>query len=179
MNNKMLMNKKSIYLIGLMGAGKTTIGRLLAKSLGLAFYDSDKAIEDITGVDIATIFEFEGEKGFRIRESKMIKELTQLEDIVLATGGGVILDQENREYLKENGFVVYLQCSVDRIVDRTSRNSQRPLLNVDNPKEKIQALLNEREELYLSCADFVIDSGQMQSKLAVKEILKEYSEKYN
>lgn len=175
----MLMNKKSIYLIGLMGAGKTTIGRLLAKSLGLAFYDSDKAIEDLTGVDIATIFEFEGEHGFRVRESKMIKELVQLEDIVLATGGGVILDQENREYLKENGFVVYLQCSVDRIVDRTSRNSQRPLLNVDNPKEKIQTLLNEREDLYLSCADFVIDSGQMQSKLAVKEILKEYSEKYN
>lgn len=82
------MNKKNIYLIGLMGAGKTTIGRLLAKSLGLPFYDSDKAIEDITGVDIATIFEFEGEEGFRVRENKMIKELVGMEDIVLATGGG-------------------------------------------------------------------------------------------
>ena len=169
------MNKKNIYLIGLMGAGKTTIGRLLAKSLGLPFYDSDKAIEDVTGVDIATIFEFEGEKGFRLRENKMISELTELEDIVLATGGGVILDEQNRERLKENGFVIYLQCSIDRIVDRTSRSSQRPLLNVDNPREKIQALIDEREELYLSCADFVIDSGQMQSKAAVKEILKEYS----
>jgi len=176
---KILMNKKNIYLIGLMGAGKTTIGRLLAKSLGQAFYDSDKAIEDQTGVDIATIFEFEGEKGFRIREKKMIKELAQLEDIILATGGGVILDQENREQLKENGFVVYLQCSVDRIADRTSRNSQRPLLNVENPKETIQTLINEREDLYLACADFVIDSGQMQSKQAVKEILKEYTDKYN
>jgi len=162
-----------------MGAGKTTIGRLLAKSLGLPFYDSDKAIEDITGVDIATIFEFEGEKGFRLRENKMIKELTELGDIVLATGGGVILDEENRARLKDSGFVVYLQCSIDRIVDRTSRNSQRPLLNVDNPREKIQELLDERESLYLSCADFVIDSGQMQSKAAVKEILKEYTSKNN
>lgn len=168
------MNKKNIYLIGLMGAGKTTVGRLLAKSLSMPFYDSDKAIEDITGVDIATIFEFEGEKGFRIRENKMIKELTELEDVVLATGGGVILNKENRERLKENGFVVYLQCSVDRIVDRTSRNSQRPLLNVDNPREKIQSILDERESLYLSCADLVIDSGQMQSKAAVKEVLKVY-----
>jgi len=168
------MNKKNIYLIGLMGAGKTTVGRLLAKSLSMPFYDSDKAIEDVTGVDIATIFEFEGEKGFRIRENKMIKELTELEDVVLATGGGVILNKENRERLKENGFVVYLQCSVDRIVDRTSRNSQRPLLNVDNPREKIQSILDERESLYLSCADFVIDSGQMQSKAAVKEVLKVY-----
>ena len=173
------MNKKNIYLIGLMGAGKTTIGRLLAKSLGLPFYDSDKAIEDITGVDIATIFEFEGEKGFRLRENKMVKELTELQDIVLATGGGVILNEENRTRLKENGFVVSLQCSIDRIVDRTSRNSQRPLLHVDNPREKIQTLIDERESLYLSCADFVIDSGQMQSKAAVKEILKEYTSKNN
>lgn len=171
------MNKKNIYLIGLMGAGKTTIGRLLAKSLGLPFYDSDKAIEDITGVDIATIFEFEGEEGFRVRENKMIKELVGMEDIVLATGGGVILNEENRVLLNDNGFVVYLQCSIDRIVDRTSRNSQRPLLNINSPREKIQALIDERESLYLSCADLVIDSGQMQSKAAVKEILKIYSNK--
>ncbi|WP_428355540.1 shikimate kinase [Methyloprofundus sp.] len=173
------MNKKNIYLIGLMGAGKTTVGRLLAKSLGVPFYDSDKAIEDITGVDIATIFEFEGEKGFRVRENKMIKELTDLEDIVLATGGGVILNEENRQRLKENGFVVYLKCSVDRIVDRTSRNSQRPLLNVDDPRDKIQTILDERESLYMDCADFVIDSGQIQSKAAVKEILKEYTNRLN
>ena len=109
----------------------------------------------------------------------MIKELTELEDIVMATGGGVILNEENRTRLKENGFVVYLKCSVDRIVDRTSRNTQRPLLNVDSPREKIQALLNDRESLYQSCADFVIDSGQIQSKAAVKEILKEYTHKFN
>lgn len=169
------MNKKNIYLIGLMGAGKTTIGRLLAKALGVPFYDSDKAIEDATGVDIATIFEFEGEDGFRLRENKMIKELSELEGIVLATGGGVILNEQNRQYLQENGFVVYLQCSVDRLIERTSRSSQRPLLNTDKPREKIESLLNEREALYLSCADFIIDSGKIQSKAAVKEILKEYT----
>ncbi len=158
-----------------MGAGKTTIGRLLAKSLGLPFYDSDKAIEDITGVDIATIFEFEGEDGFRLRENKMIKELTELDSIVLATGGGVILNEDNREHLKDNGFVVYLQCSVDRLMERTSRNSQRPLLNTEKPREKIESLLQEREELYVSSADFIIDSGKVQSKAAVKEILKEYA----
>lgn len=158
-----------------MGAGKTTIGRLLAKSLGVPFYDSDKAIEDITGVDIATIFEFEGEDGFRLRENKMIKELTELDSIVLATGGGVILNEDNREHLKDNGFVVYLQCSVDRLMERTSRNSQRPLLNTEKPREKIESLLQEREELYVSSADFIIDSGKVQSKAAVKEILKEYA----
>ena len=158
-----------------MGAGKTTIGRLLAKSLGVPFYDSDKAIEDLTGVDIATIFEFEGEDGFRLRENKMIKELTELDGIVLATGGGVILNAGNRAQLKENGFVVYLQCSVDRLMERTSRNSQRPLLNTESPRAKIESLLQEREELYISCADFIIDSGKVQSKAAVKEILKEYA----
>jgi len=169
------MNKKNIYLVGLMGAGKTTIGRLLAKSLGLPFYDSDKAIEDVTGVDIATIFEFEGEDGFRIRENKMIKELTDIEGIVLATGGGVILDAGNREQLKEHGFVVYLECSVDRLVERTARTSQRPLLNIDEPRAKIEALINEREALYQECADFIIDSGKMQSKAVVSEIIREYT----
>lgn len=171
----MLMNKKNIYLIGLMGAGKTTVGRLLAKSLGVPFYDSDKAIEDITGVDIATIFELEGETGFRLRESKMIRELTGMANIVLATGGGSILNEKSRALLKENGFVVYLQCSVDRIVERTSKNSRRPLININNQREKIQSILNERESMYLSCANLVIDSGQIKSKTTVKEILKHYT----
>jgi len=172
---KKLMNKKNIYLVGLMGAGKTTIGRLLAKSLGLPFYDSDKAIEDSTGVDIATIFEFEGEDGFRIRENKMVTELTGIDGIVLATGGGVILNEENRTKLKEHGFVVYLQCSVERLVERTSRNSQRPLLNTEKPQEKIETLVQEREALYKECADFIIDSGKMQSKAVVSEIVKEFT----
>ncbi len=157
-----------------MGAGKTTIGRQLAKSLTVPFYDSDKAIEESTGVDIPTIFEFEGEEGFRDREQKMIKQLTQLKGIVLATGGGAILREENRRLLKENGFIVYLQCSVERILERTRRDTQRPLLKSENPKERIETLFAEREHLYLSCADFSIDTGVMQSKAVVSHILEEY-----
>ena len=142
------MIAQNIYLIGLMGAGKTTIGRHLAKSLKIPFYDSDKAIEENTGVDIPTIFEFEGEQGFRDREQKMIQQLTQLQGIVLATGGGAVLRQENRELLKNNGFIVYLQCSIDRIMERTRRDNQRPLLKTDNPKERLQLLLEQRESLY-------------------------------
>ena len=165
---------ENIYLVGLMGAGKTTIGRQLAKSLGLPFYDSDKAIEESTGVDIPTIFEFEGENGFRDREQKMLQQLTELKGIVLATGGGAILRQENRDLLKENGIIIYLQCSIDRIMERTRRDTQRPLLKTANPKERIEQLYKEREPLYLNCADLVVDTGIMQSKAAVNYILEEY-----
>jgi shikimate kinase len=161
-------------LIGLMGAGKTTIGRQLAKSLSMPFYDSDKAIEESTGVDIPTIFEFEGEEGFRSREQKMIQKLTQLQGIVLATGGGAILREENRKLLKDNGYIVYLQCSVERILERTRRDTQRPLLKTDNPKELLQQLFEQRQPLYLSCADFKIDTGILKSKTVVSQILEEY-----
>ena len=165
---------KNIYLIGLMGAGKTTIGKQLAKSLRLPFYDSDKAIEEITGVDIPTIFEFEGEEGFRDREQKMIRKLTEMQGIVLATGGGAILREENRKLLKENGFVVYLQCSLDRILERTKRDTQRPLLQTKNPRARLEELFVQREPLYLACADYIVDTGSMQSKAAVKNILEKY-----
>ena len=168
----LMTRSENIYLVGLMGAGKTTIGRQLAKSLSVPFYDSDKAIEESTGVDIPTIFEFEGEEGFRYREQKMIQQLTQLEGIVLATGGGAILREENRRLLKENGFIVYLQCSVDRILERTRRDTQRPLLKTENPRERIESLFAQREHLYLSCADYIIDTGIMQSKTVVNHILK-------
>jgi shikimate kinase len=161
-----------------MGAGKTTIGRQLAKALKLPFYDSDKAIEESTGVDIPTIFEFEGEEGFRDREQKMLQQLTKMDGIVLATGGGAILREENRKLLKENGFIVYLQCSVDRILERTRRDAQRPLLNTDNPRERIEALFTQREPLYLSCADYKIDTGVLQSKVVVSQILEEYKSVY-
>jgi shikimate kinase len=170
------MTSENIYLIGLMGAGKTTIGRQLAKALKLPFYDSDKAIEESTGVDIPTIFEFEGEEGFRDREQKMIQKLTQLQGIVLATGGGAILREENRASLKDNGYVVYLQCPVDRILERTRRDTQRPLLRTDNPKERLQELFEQRQPLYLSCADFKIDTGVLKSKTVVSRILEEYKE---
>ena len=168
------MRFENIYLIGLMGAGKTTIGRQLAKALKLPFYDSDKAIEETTGVSIPTIFEFEGEDGFRDREQKMIKQLTQLQGIVLATGGGAILREENRKLLKANGFVVYLKCSVGRILERTRKDTQRPLLRTDNPRARLESLYAEREPLYLACADFKVDTGVMHSKAAVNRILEHY-----
>ncbi|MDD5579964.1 MAG: shikimate kinase AroK [Methylobacter sp.] len=169
-----MMQSENIYLIGLMGAGKTTIGRQLARALSVPFYDSDKAIEESTGVDIPTIFEFEGEEGFRDREQKMIQQLTQMKGIVLATGGGAILREENRKLLKESGFIVYLQCSVARILERTRRDTQRPLLKTANPRERIETLFAQREPLYLSCADYKIDTGIMQNKAVVSHILEEY-----
>ena len=169
-----MTRSENIYLIGLMGAGKTTIGRQLAKALKVPFYDSDKAIEESTGVDIPTIFEFEGEEGFRDREQKMIQQLTEMDGIVLATGGGAILREQNRKALKEHGFIVYLQCSVDRILERTRRDTQRPLLQTENPRERLESLFKQREPLYLACADYKIDTGSMQSKAAVNRILEQY-----
>ncbi len=168
------MLTENIYLIGLMGAGKTTIGKQLAKSLKFPFYDSDKSIEANTGVDIPTIFEFEGEEGFRDREQKMIQKLTQLRGIVLATGGGAILREENRNALKNSGFVVYLQCSIDRILERTRRDTQRPLLKTENPKLRLEQLFEQREPLYLECSDFKVDTGILKSKTVVSFILEAY-----
>jgi shikimate kinase len=170
----MIKQSENIYLIGLMGAGKTTIGRQLARALQLPFYDSDKAIEESTGVDIPTIFEFEGEEGFRNREQKMLQQLTSLQGIVLATGGGAVLREENRQRLQLNGFVVYLYCSVDKILERTKRDSQRPLLQTNNPRMRVEQLFAERESLYKACADFEVNTGDLQSKSVVKAILKAY-----
>ena len=167
---------ENIYLIGLMGAGKTTIGRQLAGALQFPFYDSDKAIEESTGVDIPTIFEYEGEEGFRNREQTMLASLVDIEGIVLATGGGSILREKNRSLLKQHGFVVYLQCSVEHIMQRTRRDTQRPLLNTDDPRKRIETLFEERESLYLDVADFIIDTGEIQSKTVVKNILQAYND---
>lgn len=169
-----MKQSENIYLIGLMGAGKTTIGRQLARTLQLPFYDSDKAIEEATGVDIPTIFEFEGEEGFRNREQKMIQQLTELRGIVLATGGGAILREENRRLLQTHGFVVYLSCSIDKIVERTKRDNHRPLLQTEDPRARAQQLFAEREHLYQDCADFEVNTGDLQSKTVVKNILKAY-----
>ncbi len=171
-----MKRSENIYLIGLMGAGKTTIGRQLASALRLPFYDSDRAIVENTGVDIPTIFEYEGEEGFRNREQAMIVQLTDIDGIVLATGGGAVLREENRKHLQSNGFVVYLQCSIEHLLQRTRRDTQRPLLNTEDPKQQLETLFKEREPLYLSCADFKIDTGEIQSKLVVKNILQAYQE---
>lgn len=171
-----MKRSENIYLIGLMGAGKTTIGRQLARTLQLPFYDSDKAIEETTGVDIPTIFEFEGEQGFRNREQKMIQQLTALHGIVLATGGGAVLREENRNLLRQHGFVVYLSCAVDKIVERTKRDTQRPLLQTEDPHNKVEELFGQRENLYLECADYEVDTGELPSKTVIKNILDAYND---
>jgi shikimate kinase len=169
-----MRNLENIYLIGLMGVGKTTIGKQLAKALQRPFYDSDKVIEDSMGVDIPTIFSYEGEEGFRVREQCVIRQLTSLRGIVMATGGGSVLKAENREALKNNGFVVYLHCSIDKILYRTRHDTQRPLLRTENPRERLHALLAQRDPLYKECADFKIDSGAISGKIVVKTILQQY-----
>lgn len=162
----------NIFLIGLMGAGKTTIGRQLAQSLGKNFLDSDHEIEARTGVNIPLIFELEGEDGFREREAIVIDELTKRENIVLATGGGVVLREKNRQNLKQRGTVIYLQASVDQLLERTRKDKNRPLLQTADPRARLNSLLDEREPLYLELADLVITTGQGSIRSVVEKIIR-------
>lgn len=155
-----------------MGAGKTTIGRLLAKCLKVEFLDSDREIEQRTGVDIPMIFEYEGEEGFRRREADAIRDLTRRSPIILATGGGSVLLPENRKVLSGGGFVVYLRCSVERQLERTMKDCHRPLLQTENPRERLEKLLAMRDPLYREIADCTVDTGRYSSRQAVREILK-------
>lgn len=161
----------NIFLIGLMGAGKTTIGRQLAQALGKEFIDSDHEIEARTGVNIPLIFELEGERGFREREAAVIDELTARDNVVLATGGGAVLYEENRQHLKERGTVIYLQASVEQLLERTRKDRNRPLLQTADPEARLQALLTEREPLYLELADRVVRTGQGSVRSVVESIL--------
>jgi len=158
-----------------MGAGKTTIGRLLAKSLGVQFVDSDKEIEQRTGVSIPMIFEYEGEAGFRRREAEVLAALTGLSPMVLATGGGSAILPENQAVLRQRGFVVYLQCAVDKQLERIHKDTNRPLLNTDNPQARLEALLSVRAPIYQAIADLIVDTGQCSSRSAVRQILKAFS----
>lgn len=154
-----------------MGAGKTTTGRQLARSLGLDFVDSDREIEARSGVDIPTIFDFEGEAGFRQREQAMIDELTRHEGVVLATGGGVVIDPDNRRRLSERGFVVYLATPVDEQLRRTERDSQRPLLQDTDRRATLERLQQERDPLYREIADLVVDTAGGRRRKTVDRIL--------
>jgi len=154
-----------------MGAGKTTIGRQLAQSLGKQFLDSDHEIEARTGVNIPLIFELEGESGFREREAAVIDELTGRENVVLATGGGAVLREQNRRHLKQRGTVVYLQANVEQLLERTRKDKNRPLLQTADPAARLTALLQEREPLYLELADLVVNTGQGSIRNVVEAIL--------
>jgi len=165
----------NIFLVGPMGAGKSTIGRLLAKTLGLRFLDSDKEIEQRTGASIPMIFEYEGEAGFRKREAETLAALTAMSHIVLATGGGSVILPDNQALLKQRGFVVYLQCAVDKQFERTHKDSNRPLLNTGDPKGRLEELFKIRDPLYHAVADFIIDTGQNSSRSAVRQILKAFN----
>lgn len=142
-----------------MGAGKTSVGRALAKRLHKLFYDTDHEIERVTGVKIPLIFEIEGEAGFRARESKMLAELVQRPDIVLATGGGAVLSEPNRRLLTERGTVVYLRASPRDLWLRTRHDKNRPLLQTTEPQAKLQDLFEQRDPLYREIADLVVDTG--------------------
>lgn len=161
---------RNIFFVGPMGAGKTTIGRQLAKQLQRKFFDCDREIEKRTGASIPLIFEMEQESGFRAREQAMIDELTQHENIVLATGGGAVLDPVNREHLSKRGYVIYLYAPVKHLVQRTSRDKNRPLLQNEDPKKKLEELMAIRDPLYREVADTIIKTDNLPVKQVVKNI---------
>lgn len=172
-------NQRNIYLVGLMGAGKTTVGRQLARRLGRQFLDSDHEIVARTGVAIPTIFEIEGEAGFRRREAQTIAELTALNGIVMATGGGVVIDPENRRHLRETGWVVYLNVPPAMLYERTRHDRSRPLLQVPDPLGRLEALHAERDPLYREVAHYVVEGSHLVASGIVHLLLREFSQMEN
>ncbi|WP_231550574.1 shikimate kinase [Chitinibacter sp. ZOR0017] len=163
----------NFFLVGLMGAGKTTVGRALAKASGKIFHDSDHEIEARTGARIPTIFELEGEAGFRAREAEAIAELTQLQNIVLATGGGAVLNPDNRAFLRRNGYVIYLCASPEELYQRTCHDKNRPLLQTADPKARLAELFAIRDPLYREVADLVIDTSNQSVNSLLQLLIKE------
>jgi shikimate kinase len=162
---------QNLFLIGPMGAGKSAVGRQLARLLHLEFLDSDEEIESRTGVDIPFIFEKEGEAGFRKREAKVIEDLSQQDGVVLATGGGVVMDPQNRNHLGARGFVIYLHTSVDQQLARTRKGRDRPLLDNDDPRTVLEALMATRDPLYREIADLTIETDGRKVRAVANEIL--------
>lgn len=156
-----------IFLVGPMGAGKTTIGVKLADRLNKRFIDSDREIENKTGANIPLIFELEGEEGFRRREAEALSELSQLPDIVLATGGGAILREENRQAMMSNGFVIYLRAPIEQLLNRTAKDKNRPLLQTANPRKVLTEILKKREPFYQEVANLVVETN----KKSIREII--------
>ena len=158
--NSHVKTNRRVFLVGMMGAGKTTVGRQLARRLGKAFYDADREIEARTGVSVAVIFDIEGEPGFRKREAEVIEQMTALDDIVVATGGGAVLDPRNREHLRSRGFVIYLHALPQVLWQRTRSDKTRPLLRGGDPRERLESLYAVRDPLYRDVADLVVETGR-------------------
>ena len=168
-----MLAKPNIFLVGPMGSGKTAVGRHLARLFRFTFYDSDADIESKTGVDISFIFEKEGEAGFRVREKESIDRLTRLDSIVLATGGGAVIDPDNRRHLAERGAVVYLATSIDQQLERTRHGRHRPLLKDTDPEEKLKELMERRAVLYSEIADITVSTDARRVQLVAEEIQQE------
>ncbi len=166
-----MAEKRNIFLVGPMGAGKSTIGRHLAQQLHMEFYDSDTVIEERTGADIAWVFDVEGEEGFRIREEKVINDLTENQGIVLATGGGSILSKESRNRLSARGIVVYLETTIEKQLARTQRDKKRPLLQTEQPREVLESLADQRNPLYEEIADFIVRTDDQSAKIVANQII--------
>jgi len=163
-----------VYLVGSMGVGKTTVGRLLADELCFGFYDTDKEIEKKCGADIPWIFDVEGEEGFRLRESRTLIDLSHKDKAVISTGGGIILRPENRQILKES-FVAYLTASIDLLVERTARDKKRPLLQVDQPKKVLEKTIGVRDPLYREVATLIVSTDHQNPRQTAREIAIAYN----
>ena len=166
---------ENIFLVGLMGAGKSTVGRILSRRLGKRFVDTDHEIEKRNGVTIPVIFEIEGEDGFRRREQEVLADLAQEQGLVLSTGGGIVLKPENRETLRNHGFVVYLNARPELLAERTKHDRTRPLLNVDDPLTRLRELHAVRDPLYREVAHAVVETGRGAPQQVVQAILGEIS----
>ena len=169
---------RNIYLVGMMGAGKTTVGRLLARRLKMNFVDSDHEIEGRCGVRIPHIFEIEGEAGFRERESQVLAELTARDGVVIGTGGGAVLAEENRKRLAANGTVVYLRARPEDLYERVRHDRNRPLLATPDPLGRLRALYAERDPLYRSIADLTVDTGRQGVNTLARQILFKLDERW-
>ncbi len=170
-----MKHPRNIFLIGPMGAGKSAVGRYLARTLHLSFVDSDDEIESRTGVDIPFIFEKEGEEGFRKRETAVIDDLSKMDGVVLATGGGAVINPDSRSRLGGRGFVVYLYTTVDQQVARTQKGRERPLLESTDPRATLQELLDTRDPMYREIADIVVDTDGRKVKSVANEIIEQIS----
>jgi len=165
------MSRQNIILIGPMGSGKSTIGNIIAKKLGRDFRDSDHFIEERTGVDIARIFDVEGETGFRDRESKALKDLLDQSNQVIATGGGSVLREENQVLLRSRGYIVFLDTSVNQQLQRLRRDKKRPLLQTENPRQQLESLFETRHPIYLNLADLAVKTDRKLARKLASDII--------